>query len=218
MTKMDQDEIVVSFKLGVEEARLQTAELQKSMGTTKASIRLQFTAAIAYLVLGIVEVATNHLRLSGWSYIVGGCAFAYLALSRRALIINVPAGVETTVRFTVEEIVFERPAPQTLPWSAVEGVDRFDGAMTLRFLVSEIQAPLEQRIVIPRDAFSDRGIAFWHLSERMLLGPLRRVSAQLSADETGALRRTDAAHIENIRARRVSTKRRRLPAQSVSPT
>ncbi len=200
---MDQSEIVVSFKLSADEASRQTAELQKQSGVTKTTIRIQCGVAVLWLALGISEVASNHLRPSGWISIILGCWYFVLAFQLRSRIIDVPAGVETLIHFRTKEIVVERPAPRTLPWSAVKSMDRYRGGLSIR-LASEVKPALEQRIVLPKQAFEDDGIALWHLAEQQLLGPLRRVSAQLSVDERGALRRTDANHIENLRARRDS--------------
>ncbi len=216
MTRMDQSDIVVSFTLSDDEARRQTADLQKKTGVTKALVRLQLGVGVPSLALGIFEVATNHMRWTGWFYALYGLCYVFIALQTKSRLIDVPAGVETSIRFGPAEIVMERPAPQTLPWSAVEGMDRYEDALIARFFVSEIKPPLEQRIVIPKRAFADGGLAFWHLSERMLLGPLRRVSAQMSVDETGALRRMDAMHIDNVRVRNAKRKPRSLSTQAAS--
>ncbi len=197
---MDQNEIVVSFTLAADEARRETVALQKNPRGMKLPIRLMSIVAVLYIVSGVTELVLDHVRVmqraSGLFHVFVGCLFAMEALLFVRSIVKVPAG-ETLIRFDEAGIVFERPARLTLSWAAVASVDAYDSAFILRIVPSAVTAPLQRRVVIPKRFLDDGGAAFWRLCERKLLGPLRPVSAQISVDETGALRRKDTTRLVN---------------------
>jgi hypothetical protein len=161
---------------------------------------VQRTVSALWLVSGIVDVSMNHGKGTGWLSIVGGCLYGAIALQQKAMLFHVSPGVQTTIRFSEAEIVFEQPTLQTLPWNALDGIAKYDGGLLLFFDKSAVKSPLEQRLAIPNRALGDDGVALWSLSERMMLGPLRRLTDQLSVDERGSVRRNDGEWIPNLRA------------------
>jgi hypothetical protein len=197
---MDLREIAVSFTLSKEEAQRETDAVAKRAGAGKIAMWSMRVLALLWLGMGVIELATNHASGQGWLDVVVGVSYGALGIARSVKVRKISPG-DTTVRFSEEGVFFERPASREFSWNDIRYLIRSDTAYFLYLDRAAAEPPFDRPIAIPASALGENRIALWELAERMMIGPLRPVSAQLSMDRSGALRRTDTASIVNRHAK-----------------
>jgi hypothetical protein len=193
---MDSREIIVSFTLSKEEAQRETEVIAKQAGAGKAAIWLFGLSAILWLAIGGIELATNHGNGKGWFDLALGGFYAAIVIAQRVKVRKV-SPCDTLVRFSEAGVFFERPTVREFSWNAVRSMRRSDTAYYLNLDPAMSKAPLDRVVVLPVSALGENRTDLWELAERMMVGPLRPVSAQVSLDRSGALRRNDAGSIVN---------------------
>ena len=208
---LGEEELAVSYSLTDDEARRASAEITKRRGVTKFSLRVSLVVSGGWIAMGLVEVLGNYRPGMGWFNLLLGCLNALNAYVQNSKVVRIPAGVATAMRLGEDGIVLELPAVRALPWSAVESVERYAGSFVITLCSAAIEPPLPKRIAIPKRALGDGGNALWRLCEQTMIGPLRRVSAQLSLDVHGSLRRNDAQSIVNVSGSRDPRRPRATP-------
>ena len=195
MSANDREDIVASFRLTDEEARVANGDIRNRGGGANWQRITCWVVAVIIIVYGFVDPLLWQTGVIPWKLELQGLGFAILAAALTWGSGSVKPGVDTVIRFSEAGLFCERPLPLGVPWKVVRGA--FDDGDSIRITLREnLRHPIARHFVIPKRIFADEGMALWELLEASLIGKRMLISRSFVAPK----RRPDVRAIMNTRS------------------